>query len=133
LGEIEVDGVVTITREGSFEHPGGQLSRIPTGVRLVTPSGAILTASENITNGITIPSGTKIWLPKGSEIDHTYSFWLPGTIHEIKGEIRGSYTFKGDLYAPLTFKLVKGIGYVYQKGGGTVLTPDGKLYKFERD
>ena len=54
--------------------------------------------------------------------------------HGIEHVIRGKltllgHTFKSDSAYPLTFKLLKGRGYVYLCGRGTVTTPDGKTHR----
>jgi hypothetical protein len=57
-----------------------------------------------------------------------------GSIHRLIGEITiGEYVFIGeyDPINPLTFLLHKDYGYVYLRGRGTVILPDGTKKEFE--
>lgn len=53
--------------------------------------------------------------------------WSPGARHTIKGRlVLLGYTFDSSATDPLVFRVVRGRGYVYEKGRGSVLTPSGQ-------
>lgn len=59
------------------------------------------------------------------------SYWFAGAVHVYPGEISFSgYTFKGNPSYPLTFKLVKNVGFVYLCGRGTVISDSGETHHF---
>jgi hypothetical protein len=58
-------------------------------------------------------------LPMGDESVHRYEV-------EFSPPAFGKYKFIGNKEDPLTFILLKGVGYAYLHGKGRVVTPDGK-------
>jgi hypothetical protein len=79
--------------------------------------------------------GIGISLPTNCTIDESFSIWFDGSIHTIKGYVRNfgidSSLFISDSLNPLTFKLVKNIGYVYLKGKGKISFSDGKFFLYQ--
>jgi len=56
--------------------------------------------------------------------------WSPGAVHQYSDTVRtASYTFNSDSDYPLTFKVVKGKGYAYLCGRGTVKNKTGKIIR----
>jgi hypothetical protein len=100
----------------------------------VLKDGFVVT--RRIVQGVEVEFGPggrmKVPVKKGDRLDGTWGIWLPGVRHEIRGTLKdhGSegYVFQSNAKAPLVFKLVKDVGYVYVKGRGSVQTPDGKKY-----
>lgn len=57
--------------------------------------------------------------------------WCPGVEHSLLGNMNIlGYKFESDSYTPLVFKVVKDIGYVYQRGKGAVTSPKGEKIQF---
>jgi hypothetical protein len=59
--------------------------------------------------------------------------WLPGATHALSGRVanhgKAGWVFIGDHEYPLHFKVVRGRGYVYLCGRGSVREPDGKMHR----
>lgn len=96
-------------------------------------------------NGVAFSKGIRIGSLYGSDgnivIEYiksrNYNIICPagthGSVHRLIGEINiGEYTFIGanDPLYPLTFLLHKEYGYVYIRGKGKVITPDGSVKEF---
>ena len=56
--------------------------------------------------------------------------WFAGAEHTIVGTVRiQGWTFRSDKQAPLVFQLVQDKGYVYQRGRGTVVSPQQQVFE----
>lgn len=123
--DIEVEGAFTISADGvegtAKVLKGGSFVKR-------TPFTGETSADTQM---MFVPGGLQISLREGAEVTPNYSLWLPGLTHVLKGVLkdlgRKGFLFESGVDSPLTFRLVRGVGYVYVKGSGTVTTPDGTV------
>ncbi len=60
--------------------------------------------------------------------------WFAGAEHTIVGKVQiAGWTFQSDPAGPLVFKLVRDKGYVYQRGAGRVIGPQGDVFELVQE